>query len=117
MELGHPVWRTRVVNGDSLELRKAAAALALALLLLNILDVTVTNFNIENLAAVEMNPLMAPMIGTPWAVIFKIGVPVAIIAMAIWGRTFRLLGVLRVVVVIYLAVVILGVGQIVYSLV
>ena len=117
MDIGQPVWRTRVVNGDSPELRKAAAALALALLLLNILDVTVTNFNIANLAAVEMNPLMAPMIGTPWAFIFKVGVPLAIIAMAIWGRTFRLLGLLRVVVAIYLAVVILGIGQIVYVIV
>jgi hypothetical protein len=115
MELEQPVWRTRVVNGDSPELRKAAAALALALLLLNVLDVTVTNFNIKNLGAVEMNPLMAPIIGTPWATVFKVGIPITIIAMATWGRSFRLLGVLRIVVVIYLVVVISGLAQIVYA--
>jgi hypothetical protein len=117
MELEQPVWRTRVVNGDSPEIRKAAVALALALLLLNILDVTVTNFNIKNLGAVEVNPLMAPMIGTPWAAVFKVGIPITIIAMATWGRSFRLLGVLRVVVGVYLVVVIIGLGQIVYALV
>ena len=117
MELEQPVWRTRVVGGDSPEIRKAAAALALALLILNILDVTVTNFNIKNLGAVELNPLMAPMIGTPWAVVFKVGIPITIIAMATWGRSFRLLGVLRAVVGIYLVVVIIGLGQVAYSLV
>jgi len=115
MELERPVWRTRVVSGDSPEIRKAAVALALALLLLNILDVTVTNFNIRNLGAVEMNPLMAPMIGTPWAAVFKVGIPIAIIAMATWGRSFRLLGILRAVVGIYLVVVIIGLGQVVYA--
>ncbi len=114
MELEQPVWRTRVVSGDSPEIRKAAVALALALLLLNILDVTVTNFNIKNLGAVEVNPLMAPIIGTPWAAVFKVGISIAIIAMATWGRSFRLLGVLRIVVGIYLVVVIIGLGQIAY---
>lgn len=117
MEMGQPAWKTRVANGDSPEIHKATTSLALALLLLNILDVTVTNFNIENLAAVEVNPLMAPMIGTPWAVIAKIGIPIAIVVMAIWGRTSRLLGPLRFVVAIYLVVVIIGVGQIAYALV
>ena len=56
MELEQPVWRTRVVNGDSPELRKAAAALALALLLLNILDVMVTNFSIRNLGGGRNEP-------------------------------------------------------------
>lgn len=116
MELEHPVWKTRVANGDSQETRKAAVALALALLLLNILDVTVTNFNIKNLGAVEVNPLMAPMIGTPWAAVFKAGVPIAILAMATWGRPFRLVGTLRIVVGVYLAVVIIGLGQFVYAL-
>lgn len=116
VELEHPVWKTRVANGDSQETRKAAVALALALLLLNILDVTVTNFNIKNLGAVEVNPLMAPMIGTPWAAVFKAGVPIAILAMATWGRPFRLVGTLRIVVGVYLAVVIIGLGQFVYAL-
>ncbi len=109
--------RSSVVDAELPDIRKAAAALAFALLALNVLDLTVTNFNIHTLGAVELNPLMAPLIGTPWAVVAKIGLPVGIVIMAPWGRSNRMLGALRVVVAIYLVIAIIGVGQVAYLLV
>lgn len=114
MDQGERVWRTSGVGGSPPDIRTAATTLAIALLALNVLDVAVTNFNIDHLAAVEINPIMAPLIGTPWAILAKIGIPIVIIALAAWGRSVRFFGLLRVVVAIYLVVVIIGIGQIAY---
>jgi hypothetical protein len=111
MGLGQLAWGFGTVEGGRSDLRRAAMALAFALLALNVLDLTVTNFNINNLGAVEVNPLVAPLIGTPWAVAVKIGIPVGILAMAPWAISTRMLGWLRVVVAIYLTIAIIGVGQ------
>lgn len=91
-------------------------ALAFALLALNVLDLVVTNFNVNTLGAVEINPLVAPLIGTPWVVVVKIGIPLGILALSPWGRSTRVLGMLRVVVAIYLIIAIIGVGQLAYAL-
>ena len=98
------------------DLRRAAMALAFALLALNVLDLVVTNFNVNRLGAIEINPLVAPLIGTPWVVVVKIGIPLGILALSPWGRTTRILGMLRVVVAIYLTIAIIGVGQLAFAL-
>jgi hypothetical protein len=95
----------------------AALSLAFALLALNILDLIVTNTNIENYGAVEVNPVMAPLIGTPWAVVVKIGISLGIIALTLGGGSARMLRMLRIAVAIYVAVAIVGVGQLAFALV
>lgn len=107
----------RVSEGDISELRKAAIALAVALLALNALDLTVTMFNIENLGAVELNRLVAPLLGTPWAVVLKLGIPIGIIALATRVTSRWTVNFLRVAVSIYLVVVMIGVGQLAFALV
>jgi hypothetical protein len=98
------------------DLRRAAVALAVALLALNVLDLMVTNLNVGRFGAVEINPLMAPLIGTHWAPIVKIGIPLGIIALAPWGRSARMLGLLRTVVAIYVVIAVIGVGQLAFAL-
>ncbi len=112
MGLGQLAWSGRVPDGDLPSFRRGAAALALALVALNILDYTVTNFNIEYLGAVELNPLFAPLIGTPWALVVKIGLPLMVVLLASAIRSTKALTVLRAVVAIYLAVAIFGLGQV-----
>ena len=107
----------RVPEGDLSELRKAALALAFALLALNALDLTVTMFNIENLGAVELNRLVAPLLGTPWALVLKLGIPIGIIALATRVTSVWTVNFLRVAVSIYLVVVMIGVGQLAFALV
>jgi hypothetical protein len=107
----------RVSEGDTSELRKAAIALAFALLALNALDLTVTMFNIENLGAVELNRLVAPLLGTPWAMVLKLGIPLGIIALATRVTSRWTVKFLRVAVSIYLVVVMIGVGQLAFALV
>jgi hypothetical protein len=108
-------WGFSAAEGNPSDLRRAALALAFALLALSALDLAVTNFNIDNLGAVEMNPLIAPLIGTPWAAVVKIGIPSGILAVAPLAMSTRVLGMLRVVVAIYLVIAIVGVGQLAYA--
>ena len=110
--LGQLAWSGRVPDRDLPAFRRGAFALALALVALNILDYTVTNFNIENLGAVELNPLFAPLIGTPWALVVKIGLPLTVVLLASAIRSTKALMLLRTVVAIYLAVAIFGLGQV-----
>jgi hypothetical protein len=110
--LGQLAWSGRVPDRDLPSFRRGAAALALALVALNILDYTVTNFNIEKLGAVELNPLFAPLIGTPWALVVKIGLPLGVVLLASAIRSTKALTLLRTVVAIYLAVAIFGLGQV-----
>jgi hypothetical protein len=117
MDLGQLASGARVVEDDPPHLRTAAISLAFALLALNLLDLIVTNFNIENYGAVEVNPVMAPLIGTPWAVVVKIGIPLGIIALTQWGGSARMLRMLRVAVAIYVVIAIVGVGQLANALV
>ena len=107
----------RVSGDDVSELRKAALALAFALLALNALDLTVTMFNIENLGAVELNRLVAPLLGTPWALVLKLGIPIVIIVLATRVTSRWTVNFLRVAVSIYLLVVMIGVGQLAFALV
>lgn len=107
----------RVSDGGLSELRRAAIALSVALLALNALDLTVTMFNIENLGAVELNRLVAPLLGTPWALVLKLGIPLGIIALATKVTSLWTVNLLRVAVSIYLVVVMIGVGQLAFALV
>jgi hypothetical protein len=109
------IWGGRVSGGDLKELRSGAAALAITLLTLNMIDIFITDFNIARFGATELNSLFAPFIGTPWALILKIGIPVAIIDLAMGVRSVRALTALQTAVAIYMVVVIIGVGQAVYA--
>jgi hypothetical protein len=111
MDQGELAWRSSGVGGDPPDFRKASAALALALLALNILDIAVTNLVVSDFGAVELNPLMAPLIGTPWSVVLKIGIPLGIVVMTTRSGSVRLFGLLRVVVGVYVVIAIVNVGQ------
>lgn len=116
MKMGRLGWGDRQVADGISDRRHAAVALAVAILALNVLDLTVTNFNVNRLGAVEINPIMAPLIGTPWAAVVKIGIPILILAMAPLVGSVRMLGLLRTVVAIYMVIAIIGVGQIAVAL-
>jgi hypothetical protein len=114
MNLPTPAWDGRV-SGDRLrKVRNSAIALAIALFTLNLIDLTITNVNINNFGATEINKLFAPLIGTQWAGIAKLGVPALIIILAMHVKSTRPLNVIRAVVGIYMIVVIIGVGQAVW---
>jgi len=91
-------------------------ALAFALAALNLLDLVITRLTISSFGAVEVNPLVAPVITTQWAFALKIGLPIAILIMATQVRRDRVVRALRIAVAIYLVVVIIGLSQIAYAL-
>lgn len=99
-------------RGEVDRVRRDAVALAIALVALNALDLIVTNFGIQNLRATELNPVVSPIIMTAWAPLLKIGIPLGIVAMATQIRHRVAVTALRLVVVVYLVVVIIGVGQV-----
>lgn len=104
------------VRRDLLDLRRTAVSLAVALLALNILDIVATELIVGSLGAVEVNPVMAPLVGTPWAATLKIAIPVCVIALATRVTSQRMVGFLRVAVALYLVVTLSLVGQIAYAL-
>jgi hypothetical protein len=104
------------INRDLIDLRRTAVALAVALLALNILDVVATTLIVERLGAVEVNPVMARLIGTPWAATLKIAIPIGVIALAGRVQTRFAVNSLRVAVALYLCVTILLIGQVAYAL-
>jgi hypothetical protein len=116
MNLGQLAQGGRVDGQDLLDLRNAAAALAVALLALNALDIVVTKLSIASLGAIEVNPVMAPLVGTPWATVLKLGIPIGVFALATRIGSSRTVGVLRVAVAFYMVVAIIGVSQLVYVL-
>lgn len=107
----------RISNGLGVDdLRVTATALAIALLALNVLDVVVTNFSVDHLGAVEVNPLMAPLIGTPWAFAVKIALPLIVITLATRLRSWRMVKLLRALVMLYMVVVMFNIAQVAYVL-
>lgn len=109
--------RIGIGRGSGVEdLRVTATALAIALLALNVLDVVVTEFSVEHLGAIEINPLMAPLIGTPWAFAIKIALPLIVIVLATRLRSWHLVKFLRLMVMLYLVVVLINIGQVAYTL-
>jgi hypothetical protein len=104
-------WGRRVDGADLKELRAGATALAITLFTLNLIDIFITDFNITRFAATEASALFAPLLDTPWALALKVGIPIAIIVLATGVRSLRALTALQMAVAIYMAVVIIGVGQ------
>jgi hypothetical protein len=117
MGLPYTAWGRGVAASDRSDIRTGAVALAIALLGLNVLDVSVTNLNIDKFGASEANGLMAALLGTPWEFSLKFGIPLGIIVLASGVQSLRSLSLLRFAVGIYLAAAIIGVGQIAYVLV
>jgi hypothetical protein len=96
------------------KLRLTAVVLALALLVLNVLDTVATNILVGDFGAVEINPLMAPLVGTPWMGALKVGGPLMVIALATRIKTRRSVTMLTIVVAIYVLIAALGLGQLAY---
>ena len=86
-------------------------ALAVALIALSALDLVVTDFAVTHMGAVEMNPLVAPMLGTPWAAAVKVGLPAAILLLATRIRSHWVLFALRTLVAVYVVVALVNLGQ------
>lgn len=107
----------QLASGDSVDdrrlpgLRRVAVVLALALLVLNVLDTVATNILVGDFGAVELNPLMAPLVGTGWMVLLKVGLPIVVIALASRVKTRRSVTLLSTLVVFYVLVAALGLGQ------
>ena len=112
MSLGTLAPRTADDRSKTDEIRTAATALAIALVGLNLLDIIVTELAIDRFGAIEVNPLMAPIVGTPAASALKVIIPLVVLALATRARTWRAVTTLRIVVAIYLVIAIIGVGQI-----
>ena len=104
--------RLAVGHGDHIDVPTAATALAIALLALNVLDLVVTQVAIDHLGAIELNPVMAPAIGTVWATALKVIIPLAVVALASRSRHIRAVHVLRGAVALYLAITVFTLGQV-----
>jgi hypothetical protein len=102
----------RVVDWQLPVIRRTAVSLGIALLALNVLDLFATNVIIDVFGGFEANPLMTPLIGTPTAALLKIGICVGVIALATRITTRRMVTVLRLVVMVYIVVATVNVGQI-----
>ena len=104
----------RVIDWQLPEIRRTAVALGVALLALNVLDLFVTNLMIDRFGGIEVNPLMAPLIGTPSAMLVKVGICVAVIVLATRITSTRLVIGLRVVVAVYVIVTTVNISQVAY---
>lgn len=108
---------SRIGHGLGIQdVRVTATALAIALLALNVLDVVVTEFSVDHLGAVEINPLMAPLIGTPWAFAIKVALPLIVITLATRLRSWRFVKFLRGMVALYIVIVLFNISQVAYIL-
>lgn len=107
----------RIVDWQLPVIRRSAVSLGVALLALNVLDLFVTNLIIERFGGFEANPLMAPMIGTPSALLVKVGICVVVIALATRITSPRMVTFLRLAVVVYLIVTTVNVGQVAYFMI
>lgn len=114
MGLGQLASGVRVDERILPELRTVAVALGLALLALNVLDTVATNILVRDFGAVEINPVMVPLVGTAWMVVLKVGFPIVAIALATRINTRRSVALLAIVVAIYVLVVANGLGQLAY---
>lgn len=97
--------RAPVGHGTAQANPATTVALAVALFALSALDLVVTEIGVVHYGATEMNPLMAPMLGTPWALVVKIGLPGFILLLAHKVRTTFAIRALRTAVAVYLVVV------------
>jgi hypothetical protein len=114
MGLGQLVLGTRVEDRHLPDLRRVAVVLALFLLALNVLDTVATNVLVGNFGAVEINPLMAPLVGTGWMIALKVGLPLVVIALCTRVRSRRPVILLSILVAFYVLVAALGLGQLAY---
>ena len=86
-------------------------ALAVALLALSALDLVVTEIGVVRYGATELNPLVASILGTPWAVLIKVGLPAVIVLLAYRVRTEFAVRALRIAVAVYIVVVSFNLAQ------
>ncbi len=105
----------RVIDWELPVMRRTAVALGVALLALNVLDILVTNLIIGGFGGFEANPLVAPLIGTPSAMLVKVGICVAVIALGTRITSSRMVTYLRLAVMVYLIVNVVNVGQVAYA--
>lgn len=111
MVQGQPAPGARVVDGQLSAIRRTAGALGVALLALNALDRFVTNLIIDRFGDIRVNPVMAPMIGTPSAMLVKVGICVVVLALTTRIMSPRMATGLRMAVAVYMIVATATVGQ------
>lgn len=114
MGLGQLASGRRVDGHELRELRRLAVVLAVTLLVLNVLDTVATNILVLDFGAVEINPIVAPMVGTPLMVALKVGLPIVVIALATRVTSRRAVLMLSILVAFYTFVAALGLGQLAY---
>ena len=114
VDLGQLAAGGRVEDHKIPAIRRVAVALALVLLVLNVLDTVTTNILVLEFGAIEINPIVAPMVGTPLMVALKVGLPLVVIALATRVRSKSSIVMLSVLVTVYTFVAALGLGQLAY---
>lgn len=114
VDLGQLATGGRVDDHKIPGIRRVAVALALMLLVLNVLDTVATNILVLEFGAIEINPIVAPMVGTPLMVALKVGLPLVVIALATRVRSKSSIVMLSVLVTVYTFVAALGLGQLAY---
>jgi hypothetical protein len=102
----------RSVDTERSTVRLATLALGFALLTLNLLDLLLTDLSISRFGGSEINPVMAPIVGTHLATAAKIGIPLVVMALATRVRSWRTVIFLRIAVAVYLLVAVLTLAQV-----
>ncbi len=95
------------------DIGRFAVALAVALYALSAFDLAITEIATVHLGAVEVNPLMEPLLGTPWAMVLKLGIPAAVVFAARKVQTRVVALALGAAVVGYAGVALFSIAQIV----
>ena len=85
-------------------------AFAIMLLVLSAVDLLTTEMSLR-LGAVELNPLVSPIVGTPWMVLVKLGIPAAVVLAAPIAKTIVVARALKLAVIVYIAVAVFNVTQ------
>lgn len=92
---------------------RVAVTLSILLLVLSAVDLVVTEIGIRHFGGVELNPLLAPLIGTPWALVVKLGLPATILLLAPKARAPFIARALKLAVVFYVAITVFNVTQLI----
>lgn len=92
--------------------RSTLRALAVVLFALSALDLVITELAVARLGAIELNPLMSPLIGTPWAMAVKLSIPAAVVLTVHRTRSRLVAGTLVATIVFYGSVSVVNVTQV-----
>lgn len=91
---------------------RTVVGFSVLLLVMSAVDLVTTEVALR-LGAVELNPVMAPVVGTRWAVLVKLGLPAAVVLAAPRVRSLLVARALKLALIIYIAVVVFNVTQLI----